>query len=222
MAVHARAIQNDINSTLPSDVHPEHIMVRWTGKLKIDQAGEYVLHTVTPGISNSAVQLRINDTLFVKDATAAECVSATTGACLEGGKEDDDCCARQGNAQCAAGFTGGQTNAKCATCCYSTCCRPEHLSHRKAGAVQLQPGMHYFEVVWSRHSRDQELWVLWQPPARNKTYIPASQLFHDSNQVPSVVASTGSPTRECTFPFTYHGNEYESCTVLTDNSFWCR
>ena len=63
MAVHARAIQNGINSTLPSDVHPEHIMVRWTGKLKIDQAGEYVLHTVTQhAVTQHAVALSISAT----------------------------------------------------------------------------------------------------------------------------------------------------------------
>ena len=65
MAAHAHTIQSNIDSAaLPSSIHPEHVTVRWTGKLKIVQAGEYPLYIVSPG----AVQLWIDSMIVVKRA----------------------------------------------------------------------------------------------------------------------------------------------------------
>ena len=41
----------------------------------------------------------------LSDSDDYACVAASTGACLEGGAVDSDCCATCGNAGCAAGYT---------------------------------------------------------------------------------------------------------------------
>ena len=225
---HAYSIESNVNPVvLPSRIHPEHLAVRWTGKINIDQPGKYMLSTVTPGVYNSAATLSINRDLVVKhDVSLGECAAASTGACLENGQEDDDCCARQGEAECAAGFTGGLIDAECCdhgqdNACLQTCCRSSLLS-KTVGMVQLQSGLHDFEVVWSKHTRDQDLQVLWKPPNSTETIIPAGQFVHNST-VKQIAAPTNfSPTQRCRFPFAYHGNVYNSCTVLGSDSFWCR
>ncbi len=58
-----------------------------------------------------------------------QCAPASSGACLELGRVDDDCCAVTG-ASCAPSFEGGRTNTTCGITipplprAFATCCRP--------------------------------------------------------------------------------------------------
>ncbi len=59
----------------------------------------------------------------------SQCAPASSGACLEFGGVDDDCCAAMG-ASCAPSFEGGPTNTTCGKTVpglptsVATCCRP--------------------------------------------------------------------------------------------------
>ena len=45
--------------------------------------------------------------------------------------------------------------------------------------------------------------------------------FHATHNA-SQASTNFSTTQRCRFPFTYHGNVYNSCTVVGSDFFWCR
>ncbi len=60
-----------------------------------------------------------------------QCAPDSSGACLEFGMMDDNCCALKSSASCAPGFEGGSTNTTCGekiawlpNLAVATCCRP--------------------------------------------------------------------------------------------------
>ena len=64
---HDRIIAGNVNlATLPPSIHPEHLAARWTGKLKIDHAGEYKIHMATPGYGISAAKLWLDSSVVVR------------------------------------------------------------------------------------------------------------------------------------------------------------